>query len=255
MSRLKLPSVTLCAATSVNVEATVAALRRCQEQIDFADTLLFTDQLPASHSSALGIVQIERLRSSKDYSWFLLGKLADHIETEFCLVVQWDGFVLDSSRWDPAFLTFDYIGAPWPQFRDGQDVGNGGFSLRSRRLLDACRDPDFQPFDPEDLAICRTNRRLLESRHGIRFADRMTAASFSLERGRHEVPTFGFHGVFNMIPLLGADAFWQVYEGLDHRGPVFHDLKLLLRQLRSSDRMWQRRAGLLRDRTLSWLNA
>lgn len=249
MSRLELPSVTLCAATSVNLAATIYALARCRDQIKFGETLLLTDK---PHTVGFGeeikVVHTRQFSSSEAYSLFLLKELAGHIRTEHCLIVQWDGFVIDASRWDPAFLEFDYIGAPWPQFSDGHDVGNGGFSLRSRRLLEACRDPEFQRFDPEDLAICRANRRLLEDRYGIKFADRETASSFSHERGNHPGSSFGFHGVFNMIPKLGADCFWQIYESLDHRGSVFHDLNLLLRQLGGGAEPWKRRARLVCDR-------
>jgi hypothetical protein len=67
--------------------------------------------------------------------------------------------VFDAARWRDAFLEYDYIGASWLQFDDG----NGGFSLRTRRLMELCRDPAFVPVHPEDLAIGRTNRAWLES--------------------------------------------------------------------------------------------
>ena len=53
------------------------------------------------------------------------------------LLIQWDGYVVNPEAWDPAFLGCDYLGAKWYWHDDGMRVGNGGFSLRSRRLLDA----------------------------------------------------------------------------------------------------------------------
>ena len=47
MVRLRLPTVTLCAAASVNVAATLAALRACLAQIEFAECLFFTNATPA----------------------------------------------------------------------------------------------------------------------------------------------------------------------------------------------------------------
>jgi hypothetical protein len=169
--------------------------------------------------------------------------------------VQWDGFVLDATQWAPQFLEYDYVGAPWPQFSDGRDVGNGGFSLRSRRLLEACRDPRFRAAHPEDVAICRLNRDLLEREHGIRFADRSTAERFAFERTEPDGPTFGFHGVFNMIPALGADGFWEVYRGLDDRRTVFVDYALLMRQLRMGNRAREHRLQLTRDRVFQLLRS
>jgi hypothetical protein len=227
--------VTLCAAASVNVRATVLALEHCLEQVDFADCLLFSDSDLRGSDPRITRVPIGRLCSARDYSEFILTRLADFVRTPHCLIAQWDGFVIGADRWDPSFFDYDYIGAPWPQFTDGKNVGNGGFSLRSRRLLEACRDRRFRVTHPEDLAVCRVNRGLLENDYGIRFADEALAAHFSFERGE-PANTFGFHGVFNMIPLLGQDRFWALYELLDDKSTAFADYWLLMRQLSTGRR-------------------
>lgn len=231
MARLKLPDVTLCAATSVNIVPTVAALRASMDQVAFGDVLLFTDLEVANLPDGIRVERIPRLESGDAYSRFLLGSLVDHIRTDYCLVTQWDGFVLDAANWDPAFLQWDYIGAPWPQFVDGYDVGNGGFSLRSRRLLEACRDRRFVISHPEDVAICRLNREFLEVEHGVRFADRAAAQRFAFERTAPGHPTFGFHGVFNLIPAVGPEHFWEIYRTLDDPSTAFVDYWRLMRQL------------------------
>lgn len=248
MTRPDLSAVTLCAATSVNLAATLAALRRSRTAADFGECLLFTDAVVDEPRDGIRIVPIARLGSASDYSRFILRELADHVATPHCLVIQWDGFVLDAGRWEEGFLDFDYIGAPWPQFDDGHVVGNGGFSLRSRTLLEACRDPELEGGHPEDLAICRTNRAMLERRHGIRFADAATAARFAFERGVPDGPTFGFHGIFNMSNDLGVDGFWDVYETLDDRRSAFVDYWLLMRELGRGRDAWSRRWKLTRDR-------
>jgi hypothetical protein len=239
--------VTLCAATSINVAATVWALRRCLQQIEFADCRLFTDRPPTDLDSRIQVVRINRLSSAKDYSHFVLRELAGLVESSHVLLVQWDGFVLDAEQWDSAFLACDYIGAPWPQFGDGHDVGNGGFSLRSRKLLEACSDARFQLKHPEDLAICRLNRMLLEREHGIRFAERSLANRFAFERARPNGRTFGFHGVFNMIPALGTDRFWERYQDLDDKSTAFVDYPLLFRQLGTGWHSIRRRLQLTKD--------
>lgn len=250
MARLDLGTVTLCAATSVNLAATIAALRACLSQAQFAECLLLTDAEVDPGTNDIRVVPIARLESSRDYSHFMLRQLADHIRTPHCLVVQWDGFILDASCWHPGLLDFDYVGAPWPQFDDGHDVGNGGFSLRSRKLLAACQDADFVIGHPEDIAICRTNRSWLESRHGIRFADQGTAERFAFERAEPRA-SFGFHGVFNMIDVLGADRFWDLYRTLDDPSTAFVDYRTLFRQLGQGRDALARRARLTLDRLRS----
>ena len=246
-ARLSLPTVTLCAVTSVNLPATVAALRACLKQIDFAECLLFTDEMIPSVDPDIRVIPISRIRASFGYSEFLLRDLVDHLRTDHCLIVQWDGFVLDASRWDPCFLDYDYIGAPWPHFPDGHDVGNGGFSLRSRKLLQACFDPRFKGGHPEDVAICRTNRQFLESEKGLRFADVQTASRFAFERTSPSGPTFGFHGVFNMIPVLGPERFWEIYSMLSDRSTAFVDYRRLMQQLGMGPRATERRVRLTSD--------
>ena len=249
-SRLALPEVTLCAVTSINVEATVLALEASLAQVDFAACKLFTDAPVKCRHPGIDVVPVARLASSAAYSDFLLSHLVDHVETGFCLVAQWDGHVLNAARWCPEFLAYDYIGASWPQFDDGHDVGNGGFSLRSRRLMAACRDKGFNPIHPEDIAIGRTNRLWLEGR-GMRFAPRELADQFATERRGDLAASFGYHGVWNMPRAVGPESFWRVYKGLDDRGTVRHDFASIVRQIGRSPRGLRRVARMMVDRVVN----
>ncbi len=204
--------------------------------MDFADAILFTDQTEFAQklvrNPALRLVEIERLGSSAAYSDFMLQKLGGLIATSHALIVQWDGHIIDAARWRDELLDYDYVGASWPQFDDGFNVGNGGFSLRSRRLLEACADPEFEPHHPEDLAICRTNRTLLEGK-GMVFAGTELANAFSAERAGNVAGSFGYHGVFLMPQVLGADGFWQVYCSLDDRSSLARDFWTLVKALQN----------------------
>lgn len=230
MDRLSLPGVTLCAIASVNVEATASALRRCLEIADVGACRLLTDAAIAG-GDGIRVVPIGKIRTAAEYSEFLLTELIEHVQTPHCLVIQWDGFIVDAAAWDPEFLQFDYIGAPWPQFTDGREVGNGGFSLRSRKLLEACRDERFQLHHPEDVAICRTNRDLLEKSYDIRFARRPLADRFAFERTVPRESAFGFHGIFNMVHVLGVEQFWNIYQGLDDRSTALADFRAIMSEL------------------------
>lgn len=244
-SRLQLRDVTLCAVTSVNVEATVSALERCLAHADFHECLLFTDA-PVRQDN-IQVVPIAPILSAQAYSFLVLQALAQHVKTSHLLIVQWDGFILAPSAWSNEFLDYDYIGAVWPQFQSGGQVGNGGFSLRSRRLLHACQDPDFQPCHPEDLAICRQNRSLLVERHGIRFADVEVASRFSYERTNPNGPTFGFHGIFNMPDAIGREEFWRIYRTLDERSTIKPDFLAILARMIGGKHGLHRASIMLRD--------
>jgi hypothetical protein len=151
-------------------------------QAEFGKVLLLSDQPPpAGADAAIAWRRIDRLASRACYSRFMLRELSSHIDTSHALCVQWDGFVLNGEAWDPAFLEFDYIGAVWPHFRDKHNVGNGGFSLRSRRLLAACGRLPFDGSVAEDLLISRVCRDRLEE-EGIRFATEDVARKFAYER-------------------------------------------------------------------------
>ena len=230
-SRLSLPQVTLCAASSVNVVATIRALEYSLAQVEFGACLLFTDAVVMPSRAEITVVPITPITSAAAYSQFLLSRMVDHIETSHCMIAQWDGHVLDAEAWRPDFLDYDYIGASWPQFTDGYDVGNGGFSLRSRAMMENCRHPDFQSFHPEDIAIGRGNRGWLESR-GMRFPSRALADCFSAERAGDPSASFGYHGVWHMIRAIGVEAFWDVYRDLDDRSTVRHDFATILKQIR-----------------------
>lgn len=245
--RLDLPHVTLIAVTSVNLAATVAAIEASMAQVNFGAAKVLSDQRPARLPEGAEWVPIAPLRSASAYSGFILRELADHVATTHALVVQWDGHVVDAGRWRPEFLACDYVGASWPQFPDGHNVGNGGFSLRSLALLEACRAPGFRPSHPEDVAIGRHNRDWLEAQ-GLRIAPRALADAFSAERAGNAATSFGYHGVWHMPRILGRDAFWHIYEGLDERGSVRHDFIPILRQVAGGPGGTGRALRFLRDR-------
>jgi len=134
-----------------------------------------------------------------DYSEIILKHLWLYLESEYALIIQWDGMAVNRMSWSNEYLNYDYIGAPW----DGNDqyrVGNGGFSLRSKKLIDALRDTEIQlgkqSGELEDAAICREYRPLLEQKYSITYAPYDIAKNFSFELN-FTGNTFGFHGIWN----------------------------------------------------------
>jgi hypothetical protein len=144
----------------------------------------------------------------------MLSQLGQWITTSHLLCVQWDGFVLDAAQWSDVFLEYDYIGAPWYHFDDGMSVGNGGFSLRSSKLLAASATISADNGQLEDVLICRTHRQALEREFGLRFAPLAAAQRFSFERGI-KGHTFGFHGAFNLVRMLPAKEAGRFFAALE----------------------------------------
>lgn len=206
------PNTTLCLIDTRYHRLSEAAARRCADHCGFEQKLYLSDQ-PWS-VDGFAFHPVAPLASIHDYNRMMVKELADHIETDHVLIAQYDGFIANPERWSHDFLDYDYIGAPWPQF-DRHNVGNGGFSLRSRRLLTVLRDMDVALDDrPEDIAICQLWRSRLEQRHGIHFAPTDVARRFSYESGPSTGPSFGFHGLYHLNRYYKGHQAWWLAEQL-----------------------------------------
>jgi hypothetical protein len=149
---------------------------------------------------------INPIRTTADYSHHLLNIAPYFSNADATLVIQWDGMPHAKENWNPDFLNYDYIGAPWGNCDESVAVGNGGFSLRSRKLMEAlvqlklrC-DPALPDADAEDVVICKHHRQDILGR-GCQFAPIVLAQKFSTENSDLN-DTFGFHGVFNFPRFL-----------------------------------------------------
>lgn len=198
MSELQ-KNLTLVAIDFKTHELTKKALEHCLERVNPAEVIVISDQdiLPGTRW-----IQQDPTPTFRDYNELMLKGVGQHIETSHALYVQYDGVVQYADRWDNAFLDYDYIGAVWPWEPEGRNVGNGGFSLRSKKLLDACMDSEIQlsparNYIAEDATLAIDHRALLESKYGIKFAPSDVARRFSYEVEPSEA--WGFHGLWNVF--------------------------------------------------------
>lgn len=176
-------------------------MQRCMVQINFDRALLFTAQ-PVPVPEGIEVALISDVHDIQSYSRFIIKGLHAYVETTHILLMQWDGFVIHPEAWTPLFLDYNYIGATWPAtHQQAAQVGNGGFSLRSKKLLRALQDIEFISFHPEDEHIARTHRAPLEAM-GIRFAPPEVGDLFAYEFKSPEMPTFGFHGFSNFPDFM-----------------------------------------------------
>jgi len=61
--------------------------------------------------------------NGSEYSQWVIKNLPYEIESEYYLIMQWDGFIVNPNKWNTDFLKYDYLGG-------GGGLQNGGFSLR-----------------------------------------------------------------------------------------------------------------------------
>lgn len=193
---IELNNVTLISVDCIDPETTVKALNYSAREIKFGDVRLLSSHRPRNLTSNIRWEEIRKL-DIIGYSHFIARSLYQYVDTEFCLIIQNDGFVLNAGKWTNEFLQYDYIGAPWPAEHIKERVGNGGFSLRSRKMLLMTMDFDCEDI-AEDYYICGIKRAYLEEQ-GIRFAPVQLAGMFSTELEVVECHndvnnTFGFHG-------------------------------------------------------------
>jgi hypothetical protein len=194
------------------IEQTLKTIN-CKEVVTFSDRSII---------SGAKLVPIRKQINLYDYSEIVLKQLWTHIETEHVLIIQWDGMAVNADMWTDEFLKYDYIGSIWPWHPwTGFNMGNGGFSLRSRRLIDACRDTEVKlggmAGQNEDVAICVEHKKLLQEKYNIRYATTEVARQFSVENEWLGNKTFGFHGMWNLPRYLPESDIRYVIDNMPIR--------------------------------------
>lgn len=197
---ISLPNVTLIALTNKDFFLHKEAIDRSCEGIDFGAVKLIWD---------------EKCNSIDEWNRKIIYELPDYVQTTHALLIHADGYVVHPEKWNPDWLNYDYIGAPWPlpiddySYRDSQNeiqrVGNS-VSLRSKKLMDLVASIPEHRFwaikdkfgnSNEDGFICCHYKNWLED-NGCKFAPLEVAVHFSKE---HEIPenvgleTFAFHSL------------------------------------------------------------
>lgn len=211
-------NVTLVAIDFLTYELTQRAIEITLRNFEPKDIVVISDRefVPGARTVLRGPVS-----GMPEYANLMLKGVAEHVNTDHALYVQWDGIAYNPTLWTDEFLKYDYIGAPWPWQPEGKNVGNGGFSLRSKRLLDICaNDPKITltPNEPiaEDNVIGQHNRAHLEAQ-GIRFPSTALAGQFSYELGENR-DSFGFHGLWNVVNKLDDNDLDYFLERLSYKG-------------------------------------
>ncbi|MCG7404449.1 MULTISPECIES: DUF5672 family protein [Caballeronia] len=253
MTRANFNRITLVSVTGLqDATRAVPALELSRRQMPGARALLCSPNSPRGLPEGIAHRKIAPM-NYHEYSWFVMFALWKLIDTDFALVLQDDGWVLDGNNWRDEFFDYDYIGAPVHQacvesaagtewishfkWRDRIDrpghvvrpVLNGGFSLRSRRMLRALMDhPEIKVEIPrpelldnsefrmrwsnrapnEDVQLTATLRPQLEA-VGIKYAPLDLCKLFAVE------DSGPIYGDADFMDLFGHHAFWRRLVSID----------------------------------------
>jgi FkbM family methyltransferase len=201
--KISLPQVTLFAIDAHNPAGIKRAADICQRDIQFGEVIVITERLFPGATLQEG---------RENYSKFMIKDLDSYIQTSHVLTIHVDGYILRPDAWDPAWLEYDYLGAPW-YFEPDKRVGNGGFSLRSKKLLNIlATDPEINQFFPEDSKICRFYHDYLVEAYNIKFAPVEVAHKFSVEGWDTPKELKTYTGQF------GFHSPWPIYKNVEQYG-------------------------------------
>lgn len=195
MEKISIPDVTLICLTNKDFESHKKAIDKSCESIEWGAVKLIWD---------------DTIKDINDWNRKVIQELWKYVDTSHVLLIHADGYVINPHLWNPEWLKFDYIGAPWPlptdnfsyRSEDGTiiRVGNS-VSLRSVKLMEEASKRPWKFYygnSNEDGFICCHNHNFLKNSCGMKFAPLEVAVHFSKE---HEIPenvgleTFAFHQV------------------------------------------------------------
>ena len=202
-----------------NIRDAVNALKISSSVLSFKEIIILSPTPPVELPENIKYYKINKL-TWVEYNQFVVSELHKYINTEYCLLIQSDGFILNPHLWDDRFLEYDYIGHAFnfikcPFQIKGVDeqvvakkgvqglnrVGNGGFSFRSKKLLNTTAEIPHKCEKGEDAFICNDHYDFLVEK-GIKFSPVEIADLFAKDYAEYNNDTFGFHGNKDLLNTL-----------------------------------------------------
>jgi len=211
---INLPNVTIIAVSSIEIERTIRALQYSCRGINFGEVKFVTHE--DVNPDGITVHKVPRINSSDEFSKITIYDLPKYVDTEYCILIQYDGFIVHPEQWTDEFLNYDWIGPLWTighnYFdKNGNSIRVGdGIALRSQKLMGLASKLNL-PWEPftnkgehkpgfwEDSWICVKNRHIYEG-HGCKFAPIEMAAKWGRElhnppiSENEGITPFVFHG-------------------------------------------------------------
>ncbi len=217
--------------------------------LNFGKKIIYTYKEPSIDTKDFEIKIIDEIPHD-EFGNIISDFYVSSFDTDFVINFHSDGFVQNPSAWDDDFLNYDYIGAPIYPTNSFPFVGNGGFSLRSKRLCEKIKklkDINFLPkylncfngnfiskefyenlpffYRHEDVYIGLFCKEILDS-YGFKIADMDTASKFSTEhfsvinnnfciKPDSLNSSFGFHEIENLNNDLVKNKRKEILEAMN----------------------------------------
>ncbi len=217
---IDLSNISLICIEPLNPDLGHKVLKYSSREIAFGETILVSNQKPIDFDG--NFFWCPEITWAQ-YNDFVL-QAVQYTTKDFALFIQTDGFVLNPSLFQLDWLEYDYLGAPWPDqsgwlslqtprlqscFKQKTRVGNGGFSLRSRKFMElSSRFESTQGLGEDNFLCVEKYQYMIDA--GIKFAPPEVAVKFSVENPITEMGildwkdtghpafntnhSFGFHG-------------------------------------------------------------
>ena len=208
-----------------DVDSIIKIGNKSSDKLSFGKKIIYTYQKPTIDSGDFEIKIIDEIPYDK-FNDFVLQKYSGLFDTDYAINFHSDGFIQNQEAWNDYFLEYDYIGAPIKipiaQNESQIVVGNGGFSLRSKKIceeIEKLKSSDYLPnlitkdifkiipsfFRNEDVYISFLCNKILKEK-GFKIADLHTASFFSTEHfsalntkysesPKDMISSFGFHEI------------------------------------------------------------
>ena len=99
IKKIKLPDVTLLAASSIEIDHAQDSLKISSYEIEFAAIKLLCSERPKIHFPEIQYIEIPKIEKIDDYSKIMINDLWKYFDTTHCLIVQSDSFVVNPNEW------------------------------------------------------------------------------------------------------------------------------------------------------------
>ena len=227
MNKLDLNNVTLIGCTTRDHTDTVLALQHCMKLCDFANIVYFSDIDPKIES--IHWIECPKFMTYADICIWFMTSIFKYKEffSGHILSIHWDGYIVSPDKWNKEFLSYDFIGSPWPN----KLVGNNGFCMYSKKMIEGIESLKLPPTEAachgSDKKISLVYRQQLID-FGVNFCPYDLAFQFSTETyGYYHYPygfkyngSFGFHGLYSIagmkdynVCLPDHHKHWLNYKG------------------------------------------
>jgi len=175
-----------------DVDSILKIGQKTSKHINFGKKVIYTIEEPTIDPQDFEIKIIDGFKY-EDFTDFVLTNYGEMFDTEFMINFHSDGFIRNPLNWQDEFLNYDFIGAPMCWKHHFILNGNGGFSLRSKKLCDLVKSLYIK--NKESCNLQKHNEDLLISvlfkdtlnKMGCQFAPLDLCSKFSTE---HHPPNF-----------------------------------------------------------------